>query len=231
MEDPEDIDARATLSMLGAIALHGFINRPRGGNFPLHQLQHPLSAYFDISHGRGLALLLPRWLKFISHEKPDKIIQLGDRVFAMDLETYHPFEAADKVIIRITEWLEDIGAWFFMDNLGIPNDPSLFEQMADDVLRVHGVDGMLGGVRPLSKDDIVEIYRMCVRIAAPVTEAFPEEPEDEETPEGDDGEEVVEVVEEVIEIEDGEELPEGVEGEEIIVVEEVVEVEEEEKSD
>ncbi len=171
LEDPEDIEARSQLSWLGAIALHGFINKPRGGVFPLHMMQHPLSAYYDISHGRGLALLLPRWLKYVSRENPDRIIQFGDRVFNMELETHHPFEAADKVIERIIEWLSDIGAWFFMDDLGIPNDPEAFEKMADDVIRVHGVDGFIGGIKPLAKEDIIEIYKMCLRPGAAVAEA------------------------------------------------------------
>jgi len=231
LENPEDIDARTNLSYLGAIALHGFINKPRGGMFPLHMMQHPLSAYFDISHGRGLALLLPRWLKYIGHEKPDKIIQLGERVFSMELETHHPFEAVDKVIGRIIEWLEDIGAWFFMDNLGIPNDVSLFEKMADDILRVHGKDGIIDGLKPLGKEDIVEIYKMCLRPAAPAETAFPvdETSDDEATDEETEDGEIVEVIEEIIVIEEGEELPEAKEGEEIIIIEEIVEEEEPEK--
>lgn len=224
MEDPEDVEARGQLAWLSAIALHGFINKPRGGSFPLHMMQHPLSAYYDISHGRGLALLLPRWLKYIGREKPEKIIQLGDRVFGMDLETHHPFEAVDKVIARITEWLEDIGAWFYMDDLGIPYDPEMIEKMADDVLKVHGKDGYIEGLKPLSRDDIIAIYTMCVRAGAP--EETPEEPAPEgDEAESEEGAEKVEVIEEVIELEDGEPLPEGVEGEDYIVVEEVVEEE------
>jgi len=213
-EKPDDIAARSQLSWLGAIALHGFINRPRGGDFPLHAMQHPLSAHFDISHGRGLALLLPRWMKYVCREKPDKIIQLGDRVFSMELETHHPFEAAEKVTDRLTEWLEDLDAWFFMDDLGIPNDEVLFEKMANEVIVMYGdKDGVLGGIKPLEASDIVEIYKMCVRRGAPDEEVAPE-PEDEED---------VEVIEEVIVLEEGEELPEGLEGEEVIVIEEVVE--------
>ncbi len=226
VENPEDIDARGTLSYLAAIALTGFINRPRGGDFPLHILQHPLSGHFDISHGRGLALLLPRWLKFVKSEKPGKIIQFGERVFAMDLETYHPLEAADRVIDRITEWLEDIGAWLFMDDLGIPNDPVLFREIAEQVIKTYGRDdGIIGGIKPLKVDDIVEIYNMCVRTGTeeftpepePETEAGSED-EDGAEPEGTEPEEIIENVE-------GEEIPEGAKGDKNIIIEEVVEEE------
>ena len=223
MDDPEDIEARSQLSWLGAISLQGFINQPRGGPFPLHAMEHPLSGYFDISHGRGLALLLPRWLKYVSREKPDKIIQFGDRVFTMELESHHPFEAADKVIGRFIEWLEDIGAWFFMDSLGIPNDPVIFRKMAEDVVRMYGKDGYLGGLKPLSVDDIVAIYEMCVRTGAPEDKAFGEERSKKKAALDEEGEEIVEIVEEVIELGEGEELPEGLEKEGYSIVEEIPE--------
>lgn len=239
-EDPEDVEARGQLAWMGAVALQGFINKPRGGVFPLHMMQHPLSAYYDISHGRGLALLLPRWLKYVGREKPDKIIQFGDRVFGMDLETHHPFEAVDKVIERITDWLEDIDAWFYMDDLGIPYDPVMFEKMADDILRVHGKEGQIDGLKPLAREDIVAIYVMCVRSGAP--EVKPEEPEEpepaEETEEAEEEAAVGEEAEGKAEVE----KPEGEEAEkpaeekkaeapseekgEVEVVEEVIELEE-----
>ena len=234
IENPENLDARSKLAYLGAIALTGFINRPRGGVFPLHILQHPLSGHFDISHGRGLALLLPRWLKFVKNEKPDKIIQLGDRCLSLDLDTYHPLEAADLVIERITAWLENIGAWFFMDDLGIPNDPVLFRSIAEQIIKTYGgEEGVIGGIKPLGVDDIVEIYTMCVRTGAKVFVPEPEpeipaEPdeaaatEEDITDEVSGDEEIIEIIEEVIEIVEGEEIPEGAEGEEIIVVEEII---------
>ena len=249
LQKPEDLLARSQLSYLGAIALTGFINRPRGGAAPLHVMQHPLSAHYDISHGRGLALLLPRWLKYVSREKPDKIIQFGERVFGLDLETHHPFEAADRAIETLVGWLEDVGASFFMDDLGIPNDPETFRKMAEDAVRMYGdEDGLIEGIKPLGVDDIVAVYESCVRTGAPeieeseaeaeVAEPAAEEEEDEsvagEVSEGEPGgppveEAALEVVEEVIEVVEGEPLPEGVEGEDYVIVEEVIEIVEEEE--
>ncbi|MCX6645866.1 MAG: iron-containing alcohol dehydrogenase [bacterium] len=229
-EDLEDIEARSKLSYLGAIALTGFLNKPRGGAFPLHLLQHPLSAHFNISHGSGLALLLPRWLNYVKMEDPTKIIQLGDRCLSMELETYHPFEAADKVITRLTNWLEDLGAWFFMDDLGIPNDPKLFREIAEQIIETYGDDdGLIGGIKPLGVDDIVAIYQMCVRTGAKVDKKKPAKVPDVKSEEEALADDLVEIIEEVIEIVEGEEIPEGLEGEEIIVIEEIVEEEINEK--
>lgn len=225
-EDLQDIEARSKLSYLGAVALTGFLNKPRGGAFPLHLLQHPLSGHFNISHGRGLALLLPRWLNYVKNENPHKIVQLGDRCLSLDLETYHPLEAADLVIRRLTEWLEDLGAWYFMDDLGIPNDPELFKSIAQQIINTYGDEnGMIGGIKPLGVDDIVAIYGMCVRTGAKVEKMEPVKVEEPEPDEEATEDEIVEIIEEVIELAEGEELPEGIEGEDYIVVEEIVEEE------
>jgi alcohol dehydrogenase YqhD (iron-dependent ADH family) len=166
-EDPADADARYQLSYLGAVALTGFINRPRGGYFPIHSLEHPLSGHYDISHGRGLALIWPRWLRYVSRENPDKIIQLGERVFGLDLESHHPFEAAERAIEALEYWLEDIGELHYMDSVGIPNDPAMFEKMADDAIRMYGDEnGTIKGIKPLTRNDVVEIYKMCLRSGA-----------------------------------------------------------------
>ena len=38
-------------------------NSPSG--WPCHGMEHALSAYYDITHGEGLAILTPRWMRHI----------------------------------------------------------------------------------------------------------------------------------------------------------------------
>jgi alcohol dehydrogenase YqhD (iron-dependent ADH family) len=49
LENPTDSDARGQLSYLGAIALNGFINRPRGGAFPMHRSEEHTSELQSLS--------------------------------------------------------------------------------------------------------------------------------------------------------------------------------------
>ena len=86
-------------------------------------------------------IILPRWLRYVSRENPEKIIQFGDRVLSMDLDGYHPFEAADRVIDRLDEWLSDVEAWFYLEDLNIPNDPAVFQNMAESAIRMYGGRG------------------------------------------------------------------------------------------
>lgn len=52
-------------------------------NCACHAMEHELSAYYDITHGHGLAILTPRWLSYILNEngrgnyRPDGIASRG----------------------------------------------------------------------------------------------------------------------------------------------------------
>lgn len=63
MVEPEDYTARANLLWTSTLALNGLVGRGRNGGWTCHAIEHELSAYYDITHGVGLAILTPRWMK------------------------------------------------------------------------------------------------------------------------------------------------------------------------
>jgi alcohol dehydrogenase YqhD (iron-dependent ADH family) len=81
VKDGADIEARSHLSWSSTVALSGLINSGRGGGYPLHALEHVVSAHYDISHGRGLALLLPALMDFTEPARPEKYIEMGKNIF------------------------------------------------------------------------------------------------------------------------------------------------------
>ena len=81
IKDGSDIEARTHLSWSSTIALSGLVNSGRGGHYPLHALEHVVSAHYDISHGRGLALLLPALMDYTVSARPEKFIEMGENIF------------------------------------------------------------------------------------------------------------------------------------------------------
>ncbi|MEA2077828.1 MAG: iron-containing alcohol dehydrogenase, partial [Candidatus Marinimicrobia bacterium] len=80
MKNPNDKDARATFTWASTVALLGINDAGREGPFPIHSIEHALSGMYDISHGRGLAMLFPKYLEMFKDLLTDKIIDFG-RVF------------------------------------------------------------------------------------------------------------------------------------------------------
>lgn len=63
IQEPENYTARANLLWTSTLALNGLVGRGRSGGWTCHAIEHELSAYYDITHGVGLAILTPHWMK------------------------------------------------------------------------------------------------------------------------------------------------------------------------
>jgi alcohol dehydrogenase YqhD (iron-dependent ADH family) len=161
VKDGADLEARSHLSWCSTVALSGFINSGRGGGYPLHALEHVVSAHYDISHGRGLALLLPALMDFTEPERPQKYVEMGKNIFGFRYGDEDVRQAAREAIDGMKGWMASIGRLLRFSDLGI--DDSKFETMADDLERLYMRDkGHLENPRPIDKAGALEIFRMSL---------------------------------------------------------------------
>ncbi len=78
LRTPDSYDNRATLLWCAANALSGLPVAGLGRiAFPLHIIEHGITTIHDISHGAGLAALLPGWLFFHRHQFSARLEALG----------------------------------------------------------------------------------------------------------------------------------------------------------
>ena len=161
LRDGADIEARTHLSWSSTLALSGLINSGRGGSFPLHALEHVVSAHYDISHGRGLALLLPALMDYTASARPDKYVEMGENIFGLRLQDEDTDHAAKISIDAMKGWLASIGRLLTFNDLGV--DDSKFETMADDLVRIYMRDkGHLQNPRPIDRKGALEIFRLTL---------------------------------------------------------------------
>ena len=156
-ENPEHLEAREHLSWCSSVALSGLINLGRGGNFPLHALEHAVSGHYDISHGRGLALLLPALMDYTLAARPQKFVEFGLNVFGLEFDEESVEHAARHTIEAMIGFLTSIDRYLHFSDLGIGDEK--FEQMADDVIRIYSRGkGFLENPRPIDKAGVLEIF-------------------------------------------------------------------------
>ncbi len=161
VKDGADLEARSHLSWCSTVALSGIVNSGRGGGYPLHALEHVVSAHYDISHGRGLALLLPALMDFTEPARPEKYVEMGKNIFGFRFGDEDIRQAARAGIDGMKGWLTSIGRLLTFTELGI--DDSKFETMADDLERLYMRDsGHLLNPRPIDKTGALEIFRMSL---------------------------------------------------------------------
>lgn len=160
IKNPTDEEARANLMWVSSWAINGFARSCQRCMWSCHSIEHQLSAYYDITHGLGLAIVTPRWLRYVLNENDEnninRFVRFGTEVFGID-KNLPPIEIANKSI----ECLEN----FFFNELKLENtltklgiDDKYFDEMS--VKATKG--GVLKGFKKLEKDDIKNIYKMCL---------------------------------------------------------------------
>lgn len=159
MEKPDDYEARANLMWAGTWAINGFIRGANNHSWSNHSMEHPLSAYYDIAHGHGLAILTPRWMEYVlDEETAPRFYRFGTEVFGLD-PAKEPMEVAKEAIAKLSDFFfKTLELDSTLTDLGI--DDSLFDPMADQALRKG--KGTIHGFKTLKKDDVMAIYRMCL---------------------------------------------------------------------
>lgn len=156
IDEPKNYEARANLMWASSLALNGLISYGKvGGDWATHNIEHELSAAYDITHGLGLAIILPNWMKYIlSKENVVKFAMYAENVFGIISDD--KFEQAKAGIEATKEFFKSLGIQTSLSEIDI--DDSKFDHMAKQALQF----GSIGGFRPLNEDDVKEIYKLAL---------------------------------------------------------------------
>lgn len=81
LDNPCDYDARANLMLAGTMAHNDVCGARSLGDWASHQLEHELSAKYDVAHGAGLSAIWASWARYVIDEELDNFILLANEVF------------------------------------------------------------------------------------------------------------------------------------------------------
>ena len=157
----DDLEARTQVQWASIVALNGWVNAGTGYTPPMHMIEHALSAHHNITHGAGLAIVGPAWMRFAAKHRPERFAQFAQRVFGLSPEGKDLMTLAMEGIDAYAAFLHSIGCPSLLSDLGIGD--ALFEQYAKDaVLVVHDDQGRLLARPPMNKEDIVAVLRAAL---------------------------------------------------------------------
>ena len=160
MEDPTNYKARGTMLWVASLALNSFCTSGFRTLPSIHSLEQ-LSAFYDQTHGQGLAIILPKWMRYLLN-KDETVIDDFAR-FAVNImecaSTGNKKQDALNGIEMLESYVKDIlGLATTLTELGI-NDEK-FEDMAKAACR--GNTSLKPTYRELSIQDCINIYKMCL---------------------------------------------------------------------
>lgn len=156
LKNKRDYDAWAEVMWIGNIAHNGLLGRGKRDDWGSHNIEHQLSAHYDIAHGAGLAIIFPAWMKYVWKEKPEMMEQYAVRVWKVSQEGKSREAVIMEGIQKTEEFYHSLGLATRLSEVGI--DDRDFEVMAKKAVFM----GPLGNFKKLYAEDVLEIYKIAL---------------------------------------------------------------------
>lgn len=157
MHEPMDYNTRANLMWAGTVALNGICGAGKVGEWTCHTIEHQMGAYYDITHGVGLAIITPRWMRYILNNKTvEKFMDFAVNVWDVP-RSKDKFDLATNGIYCLEQFFIECGIPMTLPEVGI--DESGIEVMAEAATKNNRLSN---AYFPLKKQDVESIFRMCL---------------------------------------------------------------------
>lgn len=157
LEEPENYEARANLMWASTLGLNHILTAGKGGAWSCHPMEHQLSAFYDITHGVGLAILTPAWMRYVLCDRTAGRFALYARQ-VWDVEAEDDYQAAEEGIRRTESFFRKIGLPSTLSEVGIGREH--FQEMAEKAVEVSGIAAR--SYFHLGAEDIVKIFESCL---------------------------------------------------------------------
>ena len=159
LKEPDNYSARANLMTDSSVACSGIpLYGKQPTSWPCHAMEHELSAYYDITHGVGLAILTPRWMRHILKKDPTSLprfVKFAKNV--MGLDGNDELALANAGIDALEEYFKSTGIPMTLSELGIGTEH--IDAMAAHACQTSRLDKAFVALTP---EDVAEIYKACL---------------------------------------------------------------------
>ncbi|HHX20303.1 MAG TPA: iron-containing alcohol dehydrogenase, partial [Clostridiales bacterium] len=110
------------------------------------------------AHGAGLAVVFPNWIKYVMDTNIPRFAQFAVRVWNCEMNFDNPKATALQGGDKLQAFFKSIGMPLTFADIGAKKEdiPLLTRKARCDS------EGLLGGFVRLTKEDIAQIYRMCL---------------------------------------------------------------------
>ncbi len=157
LEQPDNYDSWAEIMWSGTVAHNNLMNTGRVGDWGSHDIEHELSAIYDVAHGAGLAVVFPAWMKYVYKHDVARFCQFATRVWSVEPDFRSPEETALEGISRLEKYLKSTGMPVTLKELGVPDDR--LEEMAAKA--TNNDTSTIGQFVKLKKADILNILKLA----------------------------------------------------------------------
>jgi len=156
LEEPENYGARAQITWASTVAHNDLLGTGREEDWASHNIEHELSGMYDVTHGAGLAIIFPAWMKYVHEENLERFAQFTTRVWNEEADFHSLERTATEGIERLESFFQKIGLPTRLADLDVEVTEADLVEMADKCTE----GGPVGNFVELDRDDVLEIYRI-----------------------------------------------------------------------
>ncbi len=155
VDQPDNYELRANLLWAGTLALNGLLGAGKSpGDWASHAIEHEISAIYDVTHGAGLAVVIPAWMDYVLEENnARRFAGIARNIWGIDDK--QDMAAAKKGISALRNFFSSIGMPVTLGELNI--DQTHFEEMGRKACRF----GPIGTTRKLNGEDVTAILNIA----------------------------------------------------------------------
>lgn len=156
IDEPQNYEARSNLMWASTVGLNHLLTVGKGGAWSVHPIEHVVSAYYDITHGVGLAILTPAWMEYVlSDQTAARFARFAREVFS--IEDSDDFQAAKLGIEKVKAFNQSLEMPSTFSEIGISEEK--FDEMASEAERTSGI--ATRAYVKLNASDVKQIFCKC----------------------------------------------------------------------
>ena len=151
LEKPDDYDSWCQIGLAGTFAHNGYFGLGREEDWACHAIEYEISGWNEnITHGCGLAVVIPAWMRYVSPMAPERFVSFAVRV--MGVEPQADDRATIELgIAKFIGWLQLMRMPTTLAALGAAECP------IDAIARHCCRKGPVGHLKPLAAEDVEAI--------------------------------------------------------------------------
>ncbi|MFC5450380.1 iron-containing alcohol dehydrogenase [Paenibacillus aestuarii] len=152
VKDLHNFKLRETIMYAGTMAFNGLLSSGTdGGDWASHQIEHGLSAIYDIPHGGGLAIVFPNWMLHCAEEDPSRMTKLAVNVFGLDPSGKSDLELARESAAALRTFWTELGAPSRLKDYGIDSS------RLDELVQKSFMKDKVGSYKPMTPETVRDI--------------------------------------------------------------------------
>lgn len=153
VENQKDSVARSNLMWDSTLAINGLTALGKEEDWEVHQIEHQVSAFYDIPHGAGLAIITPHYMKYTYKYGLEKYVRFAKNVWHVDPTGKTDDEIALEGIEKTAQFFKQIGAPSTLSHFGIG------EEKLGEIAKTVNLGG---GYKILTAQDVENILKAAL---------------------------------------------------------------------